>query len=253
VFTGDARRRLALARVGTHQKEIPMASTFPPRREAELVSFTGQFKTKIAAQATSLGLVASQATQYGTYSDQFVADWNLYQDPATRTKPNLEAKSASKAQLIAYLRELVRIIQNHPGVTNEMRADLQLPLRGNGPIPAPVPSLIPKVEVSSVYGSNVTLKITDPTDDRRALPQGVQGIQLFTATGETAPPPGGGWTAQGVVTRRKIVVQFPADSTPPGTKVWFSALYFNRRGMTGLASTPTWSHIGYEGATPMTA
>ena len=101
-----------------------LANDFPPRRESELVPFSQNFKTKIALAPTTYGLTALQATSYGTKHDDFVAKWNVCQDPATKTKMAVEAKNASKSVLLDELRMLARVVQNFPGTTDAMRIDL---------------------------------------------------------------------------------------------------------------------------------
>src|SRR5687768_7603967 len=105
-----------------------MPDKFPPKRESELVTFTGNFKTLITSSPSSYGLVAGQCTTYGTLSDDFVSKWNIVQIPATRNHPAILEKNESKNLLIANLRVLTAIIQSHPGVTDSMRAELGIPL-----------------------------------------------------------------------------------------------------------------------------
>src|SRR5688500_2833799 len=93
----------------------PMAATFPPRRESELVPFSVNFKTKIAATPTVFGLTAGQATSYGTKHDAFVSAWDVCQDPMTKSKGNVALKNAAKAALIDELRLLAGIVQRAPG------------------------------------------------------------------------------------------------------------------------------------------
>lgn len=56
----------------------------PPRREAELVTWSGNFKTKITATPTAFRLTAAQAASYGTKHDAFVAAYTVAQGPETR-------------------------------------------------------------------------------------------------------------------------------------------------------------------------
>jgi hypothetical protein len=196
--------------------------------------------------------VAGQAVSYGALSDDFVSKWNIVQVPATRTKAAISIKNAAKFALLDNLRELARIVQNHPGVTNAMRIDLGLPERDFEPTPVPVPALAPNVEVKKVYGRYVTVIVTDPTSERRFKMQGCDGAQLFTFVGENPPAGADGWKSEGVITRSKVIIAF-GPSVEPGSKVWITAAYFNPRGLTGPASTPISTGIGYEGALPLAA
>src|SRR4051794_13576553 len=100
------------------------ANNCPPRRESELVPFSANLKAKITLAPTTYGLTALQATNYGTKHDDFIAKWNVCQDPATKTKMAVELKNASKEILVDEIRLLGRIVQNFPGTTDAMRIDL---------------------------------------------------------------------------------------------------------------------------------
>jgi hypothetical protein len=229
-----------------------MSTTYPPKRESLLVPWSGVFGTKISAAPTSVGLSAGQATAYGVTRAAFYAAWLLCQDAATKSKGNVALKNAKKTDLVNEIRELGRIIQAFPGTTNAMRVDLGLPERDLEPTPVPVPALAPSVEVKKVYGRYVTVTITDPTGERRGKMQGCEGAQLFTFVGENAPAGADGWKSEGVITRSKVIIAFAA-TVEPGSKVWITAAYFNPRGLTGPASTPISTGIGYEGALPLAA
>ena len=229
-----------------------MAARFPPGREADLVTFTQQFKAKITATPTAYSLTAAQATAYAAKSDDFIAKWNVVQDPATRTRTNTSLKDVAKAALLAELRMLVKIIQNAPATTNAMRIELGIPQRATEPTPIPPPAAAPLLEVVKVYGRQITVRLKDAVGDRRGKPQGCAGATLFSFVGAEPPASGAGWRAEGNVTRGTIIVEFAA-TVPAGAKVWFTAIWYSQRGLTGPACTPVQSGIGYEGAMPMAA
>jgi hypothetical protein len=95
------------------------------------------------------------------------------------------------------LRQLVGIIQKHPDVTNEIRADLKIPLRSNGPSPKPAPSKIPTVTVKKVHGTNITVGVNDPDDLRRAIVKGALGFSCTRRPGGAGVADVGGSRACG--------------------------------------------------------
>jgi hypothetical protein len=227
-----------------------MASVFPPMRESLFVPFSANFKTKITASPTTYSLTAGQATTYGTLHDAFVTKWNICQDPDTKTKAAVELKNVAKRSLLANLRLLAKIVQNAPTTTNAMRIDLGLPQRDFVPTPVPVPSAAPELKVVSVYGHSVRVSLRDASHERRGRPRGVAGAQLYSFVGANPPSATEVWKAEGTVTRSTILVVF-ADAVPAGSKVWFTACWYNPRGLTGPACTPVVSMVGYEGAMPL--
>jgi hypothetical protein len=137
-----------------------MASEFPPSREAELVPFSENFKAKIAASPGDFSLTSAQATAYGTLHDDFIAKWDVCQDPTTKTKQAVELKDQAKNALLGNLRMLVKIVQNAPTTTNAERIELNIPERDFEPTPVPPPADAPMLTVVSVYGRNIRIKLS---------------------------------------------------------------------------------------------
>ena len=111
------------------------ANNFFNGTDAELYSGSNAFAAKITASPTSYGLVAGQATSYGTLNTTFATNYLAAIDPTTRTKAKVEAKNVAKAALKANAQALARIIQATPSVTNEQKLDLGVNVRAT---PSPV-------------------------------------------------------------------------------------------------------------------
>ena len=129
-----------------------MATDFLPHSEPALIGWSGNFKTKITASPTTVGLTALQATAYGTKHDAFVVAHTVATDPATRSPMNVELKNVAKANLIAESRLLAGVVQRFPGTTNAMCIDLGLTPRSSEPTPIPPPAIIPSILIKKVFG-----------------------------------------------------------------------------------------------------
>jgi hypothetical protein len=127
---------LLLYRIAT--MEFSMSRSFYYGTDAQLLSSSNSFSALITANPTSYGLVAGQATAYGTLNTAFGTALALWLAPATRTKVTLENKNAAREALIANAKMLAAIIQSTPTVTNGQRAALGLSIRET---PTPVGSL----------------------------------------------------------------------------------------------------------------
>jgi hypothetical protein len=164
----------------------------------------------------------------------------------------VELKNASKADLVSYLRALVRVVQNATTTTNAMRAELNIPLRDYEPSPIPVPGAAPILTVKKVWGHQITCRLESATSEGRAMPPGVYGAQVYTFVGDEPASDTQVWVNQGLVTRTTFIIELPA-SVPAGAKVWVTAAWVNPRGQAGVACTPVMTGVGYEGAEPMAA
>src|SRR4051812_19749576 len=101
-----------------------MSTDFIPGREAQLVTFSTNFKNLITLAPTTYGLTAAQATAYGTKHTLFTTAFQTATDPSTRSPSAIIAKDVAKNNLISEIRMLSRIIQAAPAVTAQQRSDL---------------------------------------------------------------------------------------------------------------------------------
>ncbi len=220
-----------------------MASKYPPAREAQLVTYSANFKTKITATPTVFGLTAAQATSYGTKHDAFVAAYTVAQDPETRSPANIATKDVAKATLIAEFRMLAGIVQRFPGTTNPMRVELGLPERDTEPTPIPAPSAAPMIEVKSVSGRTARIRLMDSASPtRRGRPAGTIGAAVFSHVGPTPPADLAAWKFEGNTGRTTVDVLFPS-TVASGATVWLTAFWFNPRKQSGPACDPVSANL----------
>jgi hypothetical protein len=234
---GDGVRYLAM------EGDTMAYTSFLPVREAELVTWSLNWKTRITATPTTFGLTAAQATAYGTLHDEFVEAYNACNSDATNSRSATITKRACKAALIAEARRLAAIVQAFPDTTDTMRSDLGLTVRDAEPSPIPAPGRAPNILVKSTDQNTVHIRLVDPAEPtRRGKPDGVEGIAVFSFVGDEAPSTTAGWKFEGNTTRTAFDVTFPA-STTPGARVWFTAFYFNPRAQSGPAAAPVGTNL----------
>lgn len=218
------------------------STDFIPGTEDGLITFGGNFKTKITLSPTLYGLSASQATLYGTTYDSFVTAHTVANNPATRSPMNVQLKNDAKHELIAQSRLLAGIVQRFPGTTNAMRIDLMLNPRVV-PAPIPIPAMSPTILIKSVAGRRVSLRLIDASQPtRRGKPAGVDGATILSFVGDAPPENLEDWFLQGSTGRMTIDVQFPT-TVAAFAKVWFTAYYFNPRKESGVACAPTSTYL----------
>jgi hypothetical protein len=218
--------------------------SFLPVREAELVTWSTNFNTKINATPTAYGLTAPQGTAYTTLHTAFVNAYNAANSDSTNSRSATVTKNTAKAALIANARLLAGIVQKYPGTTNTMRSDLGLTVRDTQPTPIPPPSTAPDIDIVSVSGNTVKLRLHDVngSPSKRGKPAGVSGAAVFSFVGAAAPTDEGAWSFEGNASRTVVDVTFP-PGTAPGAKVWFTAFWFNQRKQSGPASAPVGTNI----------
>ena len=223
-----------------------MAANYIPTRESELVTWSTNFKNQIATKFASYGLTDVQAGAYGELHDLFVAAHDKANDPLTRSPANIQAKDARKKNLILEARRLAMVVQNVPYMTNEKRSELRLTLREDEPTPVPPPGEPPSIDVVSVVGRTVKIRLHDGSSTRRRKPVGVSGATVLSYVGDEPPADLGTWRLEGNTGRTTYDIAFPT-TVPAGAKVWITAFWFNPRKQSGPSATPATAYIQYGG------
>lgn len=211
--------------------------TFLPSREASLLAWSNNLATRLVGAPTDYGVTLPQAEAYAATQSAFAVAYGLLQDPATRNKPNVADKNTKKQALIEASREMVRIIQAWPEMTDKKREELQVTVPDVDPTPVPVPATMPRITFISALGRVVEFKVNDVDETRRGRPPQVAAALIYTYVGETPPLDIKQWNFQGPSTKVVNDVTFPVD-TPAGATAWFTAVWVNRRMQPGPATNP---------------
>lgn len=221
-----------------------MASTsFLPDRDSALLAWSLNFQTLIVATPTLFGLTAQLATSYSAYHSAFATDLAAC-DPSTRSRSAVVAKNEAKEDLKANAKLMVNLVNGTASVTNAQKVSLGIPPRMR-PMPIPQPSEAPNLDVVSVNGWTVKLKLHDSTSgSKRGKPLGVNGASIFSYVGETPPSDLSLYKFEGSLGKTKFDVVFP-NTVAAGTQVWITAFWFNGRQQSGPACTPVGAFIQY--------
>jgi hypothetical protein len=215
----------------------------PPTADAPLRAFAENASALITGTPTVYGLLASDATDLAALVSDFGTRLETSTTPSTRTRGTIAGKQTSKLALLAKLRQLIRIISAHPGVTNAQRADLGLNPRDVVPTPIPAPATRPLVTVD-VDG---TIRLVDETTpNRRGKPTGVRGAVVYTKivpADDAGPAPLTPDEAKfaALATRPRVPLTLPAGSK--NKTLWVLAQWYNERGELGPVSAPASSVI----------
>lgn len=221
-----------------------LMADFLPNNDSKLRAWADNFSTKITAQPVSYGLVAAQATAFAAVMATFDAALSVATTPATRTRGAIAAKDAAKKTMMANARDLARIINAFPSITNQQRIDLGLTPRSDtiSPVPVPVPQESPVLEVVSANGYNMRLKLRSVDSNRRGKPPGVDGATIFSFVGSAPPTDIAKWKYEGSTSITLFDMAFP-PTVEGGSQVWLTAFWYNPRKQSGPACTPISAYI----------
>lgn len=148
------------------------------------------------------------------------------------------------------IRDLAAIVQAAPGMTPARLSELGLTIRDREPSPIRAPGVAP--EIDFIPTGMRAIRIHNGSTLNRRKPEGVKGATILYHVGETAPEELSNWTYHESVTRTTLEVDLPA-SVAPGSKVWFTAFWFNPRPQAGPAATPVSTYLQFGGLSQIAA
>jgi hypothetical protein len=195
------------------------------------------FSTLIAANPARYSLQAADATTITGACNAYINALTAAVDPSTKTKPTVAAKDAAKAAMIPVLRQYAQQIRSNSGVSNDDKSALGLNLPNSSRSPIPPPSTSPMITLIGATPGALTARFADTnTPAKRAMPSGVEGLQVYVAIGatEVSDPRVAGFRS--TVTKQPFALSFEAADNGKTATVF--ARWMNRKGQTGPWSNP---------------
>jgi hypothetical protein len=219
-----------------------MAKDFLPSKDADLLAWSANFNQLINAAPTTYGLTAPQASGYTTVYTAWADALGTATNPATRTRGTIAAKDDARTPLKAMSRELARIVNAFPTITNQQRIDLGLNPRTGEVTPINPPADPPVMEVVGAIGRTLKVRVHAVGSDRRGKPEGVAGCSVFSFVGATPPADITQWVFQGSSSRTVFDVEFP-PTVAAGAQVFLCAFWYSPRAQSGPACQPITAYL----------
>ena len=205
---------------------------FIPTKDIDLAAWSTVFLAAITAAPTSYGLVAGDATAYGSLDTDFQAKLALVQDPATRTSPVVADKDASRLALVAKARALANIAQAYPPITPILLTAAGLTVRDTLPSPVPPPTSSPIIEAYDLMESTPRISWRDSVlSNPRAKPPGAIACQVHI--GFAALPTATPTSYAFVGSFGRMPVTLIIDPARRGQFAFVHGCWQNRKGQTG--------------------
>ncbi|MEM9752385.1 MAG: hypothetical protein AAF916_03275 [Planctomycetota bacterium] len=217
-----------------------MSRTLIPRSAGDLnnfgINFTQQLETAPGGPA-DFGLSDADASAFVDAQNAYAAAYARNENMETRGPSSVQGLRDQRANFVEVIRTTVTKVELFPGLTDQMRVDLQIPVpEPRGVVPPPAAELA--IQVESVDGTAFSVRLSDPEHPtRRRKPDHATTATLLYHVGETAPTTIEGWTLSGTVSKTRTVVQVNPQ-TAPGSKVWFIGYWSNGKGESGNPGQP---------------
>ena len=220
------------------------------RSDAGLLSFSGHAVAELEETFNLYGLAPAQYAQLDSLHTAYANSLRVAQDPSTATRGNVAQKNADAKKLRTLIGQINSVVQGQASVTDKMKLDLGLTVRDRRPTPVPAPVEAPQVTVLGVDGHAVVLSVSRPVGLDGRVPRGrlpgVVGASVVWFAGEVAPSDLSLWHFHGNTSRPTTVIDLP-DSLAPGTPVYVTAFWYNRRSESGPAARAATATVGFGG------
>lgn len=159
-----------------------MASSrdYIPSNDAELGDWLTNFTTAIAPHIAALGLQAADITPLTDAHAEFEGAVSEHIASQARAKGAVENKNRKRADLESIVRPLVRRINNHPTMTNEIRGVLGLNIPNGGRTRSMAGSDAPGMFLEARPGQVIVHFGTDPSNEmRNGKPSWARGCVIY--------------------------------------------------------------------------
>lgn len=202
---------------------------------ADIVAGSASYAAQISASPTSFGLVAAQATAYGTLNTSLQSCYAASTNVSTRTRGTVAATQQAVKAMRAEAILLSKIIYATPTVTDAQLINLGLlPRPTFAPVPAPTQS--PALTVTATSGRIVDFKL-QRVDALKGKAPGAKAANIYSFIGAAPPTDIELFKFEGMTTRNISRLEFPA-TVATGVTVWLTACWVSERGYTGPACAP---------------
>ena len=216
-----------------------MAAPYIPAPDSGFSSWLLNFATLIAANPTTYGLLAGDATAISAQNTAFQAAYLAATNPATRTAPTVATKDATRATAEAIVRPYAMRIRNNTTVSNALKIGLGLTIPSTTPTPIPAPSVAPVLGLQAAIPMQMRMTYKDPTAVGKAKPYGVIGTEIWRALGTVPAVDPAAATYYGTFGKSPFFSDFVAEDQ--GKVCTYFARFITRSGPAGKAQKSAFS------------
>lgn len=212
-----------------------MPNSYIPAKDADFLSWSANFSTRITATPTAFGLNSTLAAAYAALDAAFIAAYALAITPSTRTPVTVAQKDTARQAAVVYARSLANTVQAYPPITDLQLADLGLTVRSGVPTPVPTPVTAPILSLIRNEHLVVTIGFSDTaTPLLKQKPYGVIGLQIWQKV--LTPPPVTIADCNYVGTYGRWPASVPIPAAGIGHDVYHIGRWVTRRNQVGPAS-----------------
>ena len=215
-----------------------MSTHYLPRKDKDFLAWIVNFFKYLFPSLARFNFPASEYDLLKTQSDDFEKKLEISEEPASRTKPNIQAKNTARKLLEKTLQQDIKefLIFNRT-VTDEDRDILGLPIYKTTRTPSKVAGKSPNIEFDTSVPGQIGIHLYDKDGvHKRSKPEGQHGAEVASIVSDTPPEKWEDLIHSDFVTRSPLIKKFENDKR--GKYLYVAGRWENTRGEKG-----PWSEI----------
>jgi len=209
-----------------------MATDLIPHAEDKFHTFQANLIDYVNANLAALQLAASDIAPLTAAQTAWNASLTTHTKAKADAHSATQAKDAAGATYMKAIRALIKILDSKPGFTAAQRTAMGLPALDTLRTHVPAPTTRPVGRIESAAPHTLVLHFVDETTPtKRAKPDGVQGCQVWSFVGDTAPADPSGYHFLALDTRTPYTDEHQAADA--GKTAFYLLRWQNDKGETG--------------------
>ena len=221
-----------------------MRYDFFPDREADMINWGRAFVQGLIDRPGRFAVTEQMILELQQSLVDFEEAFSIAMTPETRTKLAVSRKNEARKIFERMARALAGQVGKSVEIDDETRLLLGLSVRNRAVLHRDPPGAAPFIKVLDISGSTVTIRLVDSErSTRRARPDNATGATIFFHVGETSIASKRSWRFLMSTTSTLVKLDFDPN-LPPGTSIWISASWHNRRQKMSPSSEPIQIHLG---------
>lgn len=215
-----------------------MPSHYLPRKDREFLAWVVNFLKYLFPSLAKFNFPESEYDTLTAQRDDFAQKLELAEEPATRTKPAVQAKNTSRKLLEKTIQQDVKeFLMFNRAVTDEERDNLGLPIYKTTRTPSKVAGESPDMDVDSSTIGHIGIHFFEKgSRHRKGKPEGQHGVEIAWVVSDVRPTRWDELTHSAIDTNSPYVLAFENDQR--GKTLHFALRWENTRGEKG-----PWSEI----------
>jgi len=224
---------------GSIDSRIDRRETFMsvPRIASKLAPWAATFENVLSLDSSRYFISPADLTALQEVTALFLGTQAAVANPEARSGTLIRARDDAQSAYLELVRPMYTTIQANPRISDEDKVKAGVHVKSRQRTLNPVPSSAPSLNIISVSGNVVRLRVCDSQVAGRGKAEAAKGAAIYTFIGANPPDATGGWTLFGNATRTKFSLEFPG-TIEAGTRVWIMATWFNTRGLPGPPCQP---------------